>query len=884
MADVAVRLLGDALRDRYRFERELGTGGMATVWLAHDLKHERRVAIKILHPELAAVLGTERFLAEIKVTANLQHPHILPLFDSGQANGQLYYVMPYVEGESLRTRLAREKQLPIDEAIRITREVASALDYAHRRGVIHRDIKPENILLQDGTALVADFGIALAVSKAGGARLTQTGLSLGTPQYMSPEQATGDHVVDGRSDIYSLGAALYEMLTGDPPFTGSTAQAIVAKLLTERPADVRRSRSTVPESVDEAVLTALAKLPADRFASAAEFAQALESGTLAGRLTPGRPTIASAVARRSRLRWAGVPSLLAAFAVLAALAAWGWFRPPPEGPVTRSLVTLEGFYADDPADFDVPAISPDGSRIAYNDKSGRLLVLDQDQVHPKPIPGTENTAASFFSPDGKNIGFLTGFPGALKLVSLDGGVPQTLVSDSVSGWGGSWGDDGWIYFMTGVAGTLRRIRSTGGASELVAQTDSTRDELLFRWPNVLPGGRAVLVTIDRRSSPSDIGIIDTRSHQVRVLTQGVRAVYARSGHLIYVRRNGELMASGFDAKQLSLTGRPVRIDEGIALTWGAAAIGLSQNGTLLYARYSPKAEVLRVSRDGHEQVVDSAWTGQFVTPALSPNGDRLAVGVQSGGSLELWVKQLDHGVFTRLASGGTENYRPAWSPDGVSLLFSSDRGGIREQLFKVPADGSGPPRLLIPLKGSIDEGLWSHDGQWLLYRTGSGSRRDIFAMRLGVDSSPAVPLAATEAEEYSPALSPEGQWLAYTSQESGRPEVYVRPFPDVGVAREQVSREGGTEPLWGHAGRELFYRNERGYLVAVQFTRGAAFKVLSQKPLFNTSGYSSQQYHAAYAVTPDDQAFYFIRQLPGPPPQIVLVRNWFQELKAEVRP
>src|SRR5678815_2781486 len=212
--------LVSALGDRYRIERELGKGGMATVYLAEDLRHGRKVAVKVLLPELAAVLGAERFLSEIHVTAALQHPHILPLFDSGQANGQLYYVMPYVEGESLRTRLAREKQLPIDEAIRITREVASALDYAHRRGVIHRDIKPENILLQDGTALVADFGIALAVSKAGGTRLTQTGLSLGTPHYMSPEQATGDHAVDGRSDIYSLGAALYEMLTGDPPFTG----------------------------------------------------------------------------------------------------------------------------------------------------------------------------------------------------------------------------------------------------------------------------------------------------------------------------------------------------------------------------------------------------------------------------------------------------------------------------------------------------------------------------------------------------------------------------------------------------------------------------------------------------------------------------------------
>ncbi|HXV90802.1 MAG TPA: serine/threonine-protein kinase, partial [Gemmatimonadales bacterium] len=250
-----------ALADRYRLERELGQGGMATVYLAQDLKHDRQVAIKVLRPELAAVIGAERFLREIKTIANLQHPHILGLIDSGEVNGTAYYVMPFVEGESLRDRLAREKQLPIAEAVRITCEVASALDYAHRHGVIHRDIKPDNILLHDGQALVADFGIALAVSSAGGTRMTETGMSLGTPHYMSPEQAMGERTLDARTDIYALGCVLYEMLTGDPPFTGSTAQAIVAKVMTERPTAPSATRDTVPEAVEDAVLTALAKLP-----------------------------------------------------------------------------------------------------------------------------------------------------------------------------------------------------------------------------------------------------------------------------------------------------------------------------------------------------------------------------------------------------------------------------------------------------------------------------------------------------------------------------------------------------------------------------------------------------------------------------------------------
>jgi len=301
MTDSVERLTA-SLADRYRIERELGQGGMATVCLAHDLKHDRPVAIKVLRPELAAVIGAERFLSEIKTTANLQHPHILPLFDSGVAtldsglstpgSQLLFYVMPFVEGESLRDRLTRDKQLSITDAVRIATEVAGALDYAHRRGIVHRDIKPENILLHDGRALVADFGIALAASRAGDSRMTQTGMSLGTPAYMSPEQAMGERDIGPRSDLYALGAMTYEMLVGDPPFTGSTVQSIVAKVMTEKPIPPSRIRDTIPPSVEHAVLTALQKLPADRFASAKEFSEALvttsaSSGTYA-------PTVATA--------------------------------------------------------------------------------------------------------------------------------------------------------------------------------------------------------------------------------------------------------------------------------------------------------------------------------------------------------------------------------------------------------------------------------------------------------------------------------------------------------------------------------------------------------------------------------------------------------------
>src|SRR5215472_4801982 len=311
--------LATALADRYTIERLIGEGGMARVFLARDLRHNRRVALKVLRPDLGAVVGVERFQAEIEVTANLQHPNLLPLFDSGEAGDLLFYVMPYVEGESLRARIQREKQLPVDEVLRIATAVAGALDYAHRHGVIHRDLKPENILLHDGQPLVADFGIALAISNASGARITQTGISLGTPQYMSPEQATGDRSIDARTDIYSLGALTYEMLTGEPPHTGSTSQAIIARVLTERPRSIRATRSSVPEHIEAAVDHALEKLPADRWATAHDFADAMNGRRQVTRSTgilpSGRAT--TVVARSSRIREVVAWSLFGAAAVAA---------------------------------------------------------------------------------------------------------------------------------------------------------------------------------------------------------------------------------------------------------------------------------------------------------------------------------------------------------------------------------------------------------------------------------------------------------------------------------------------------------------------------------------------------------------------------------------
>ena len=423
-------LIAAALDDRYVIERQLGAGGMAVVYLARDRKLDREVALKVLRPELGAVLGSERFLAEIKISARLDHPHILTLIDSGEANGLLYYVLPFVRGESLRDKLDREHQLSIDEALTITKQVASALDYAHRQGLVHRDIKPENILLQEGEAMLADFGIALAVKEAGGNRLTQTGLSLGTPQYMSPEQATGDRGIDARSDVYSLAAVLYEMLAGEPPVTGASAQSMIAKLMTETPTHLRVLRNTVPPELDAAVARALSKTPADRFTSAGEFGRALAAKPTT------EPQLSAATAAPAPRRSRGPMLIGAAAVVLAAAAVIAAYemKDRTHGPATlgaKTQLTSTGavYY---------PAISPDGKQLAYLTRhctgpecTYSTVVQDVGGTTTRTILDGATAGYSLeWSPDRRNLvfaGTVRGRAGSFLLSAL-GGEPRWLTS------------------------------------------------------------------------------------------------------------------------------------------------------------------------------------------------------------------------------------------------------------------------------------------------------------------------------------------------------------------------------------------------------------------------------------------------------------------------
>jgi serine/threonine-protein kinase len=885
-----VARLQTALSDRYRLEGEIGAGGMATVYLAQDLRHSRRVAVKVLRPELAAVIGAERFLAEITLTANLQHPHILPLFDSGEADSFLFYVMPFVEGETLRARLNREKQLPVPDAVRIATEVASALDYAHRHGVVHRDIKPENILVHDGRALVADFGIALAASKASGSRMTETGMSLGTPQYMSPEQAMGEREITARSDVYALGAVLYEMLTGDPPFSGSTAQAIVARVVTESPRPLLPQRHTIPPGVERAVLTALEKLPADRYGTAAEFAAALTDRSQTAATVP-----TAAPPQRVRRRWP--VSTMAAFGVaaLAAIAAlWGWLRPAPVPPVTRLSIFLPATEALQPATQAGGrlAISPDGKQVVYTgpgEGGPRLWLRRRDQLAAVPISGTESALSPFFSPDGRQVGFITRGR-TVRVVSLEGGPPLTL-TDSANTTGGAWGSDGYIYAESDSG--ISRIRSTGGSMEQVFKF-SRQNEIGAEWPDVLPGARGLIFRIRRAGqAPSDFDIMAMKlpDGEARVITRGVYARYATSGHLLVVTADGKLLAVPFDPDKLELTGPPLALVEGIGVRAGGFGVdlALSSTGTMLYTTGGSvgSRRAVWLSREGTATPVDSTWDpqGTINSVALSPDGKALAVGLTRDGKEDIWVKQLPRGPFSRITFGDTANVRPAWSADGRSVNYILDRGGAGSGLpYARLADGTGSPRALLSTAFNFGQVLESRDGRWLVLRRSAAEAGggDIFASRVG--DSVLTPLLATPATEGNPAVSPDGRWLAYSSDESGTSEVYVRPFPEVGSARWQVSTAGGTQPLWANSGRELFYRNGRNDLVAAEVRTTPGFSVGQQRVLFSAAPYLTLGLFQAYAVTPDDRRFLMVREgAPSQQSELILTENWFQELKARTR-
>ncbi|MEJ2206788.1 MAG: protein kinase [Gemmatimonadota bacterium] len=799
MPDPTTRL-NAALEGHYRIEGELGAGGMATVYLAEDLKHDRKVALKVLRPELTAVLGGDRFIQEIKTTAGLQHPHILPLFDSGEADGFLFYVMPFVEGESLRAKLDRERQLDIDEALHIAKAVASALQYAHDRDVIHRDIKPENILLHAGEPVVADFGIALAISAAGGGRMTETGLSLGTPHYMSPEQASADRDLTVRSDVYSLACVLYEMLAGQPPHTGPTAQSILVRILTEEPRPVTDLRQAVPGHVAAVVSKGLEKLPADRFRKAEELGKALDDPSFTHLRGDAGAAVAHGGGRmprtRSRSPWtvahSAVTGILALATVWLAFGGRGGAPPIPEGPpvafVARDTMPGGDFVA-------VIEVGADGT-VAFAPPDA-LFVRRPGALEATRLIDAE-WAEFAFSPDGEEIVTTLDFPGSgLWKVPVNGGAPVIVSSgwDQVIGMP-VWGEDGWIYFVAGESvptrSALHRVPEVGGDAELLLEVPGSA----LAPTALLPGGRALLYTqLENASEQSRVMLLDLEGRDTTELVgAGSQARWSPTGHLVYGHPSGALWAIPFDLDRLRVTGPPVPVQEDVHVGAWWTHYGLNRSGTLAYMTGGSLWTFTLVDEVGNRETLPIQPSDHFDI-AISSDG-RFAAYTRED---DIHIIDLDRGSDFALTEGRSGPHSPVWSPDGSRVAYLSP-DGVRVR----PVDRSTEPRLLPGTSILDSPRQWPEAGTIIL----TSNEVDVAAVRVDGEEPPRMLLQADWMER-GPSVSPDGRWLAYVSDRGGATQLYVRSWPDL-EAETRISA-GDAEvsdmqnPEWSPDSGTLYY-------------------------------------------------------------------------------
>ena len=821
MVDLLERLR-KAAGAAYDIDRCIGEGGMATVYLARDVRHGRSVAIKVLTPELGAIIGAERFLAEIQVTAPLQHPHILGLLDSGEGDGLLWYVMPYVDGESLRQRLDRERQLSIADAVRWVTEVADALHYAHRQGIIHRDIKPENVLLRDGRAVVADFGIALAASRAGGARLTGTGLSLGTPAYMSPEQAMGDRELDARSDQYSLAAMLYEMLAGVPPHTGPTMQAVMSALLTRVPEPIRSLRASVPDAVADALEIALAKLPADRFPTTEAFARALVDGPAAGgvRTAPHGARMATRSFGRRGIAFAAAAMLVGIGIGAASLYA------VRSAPATALPILQFDVLADSGLQIDPFAeLTPDGSTLMYRALNGDSIALYSHRfaegvsrrVGSAERGRTAPLSSPMISPDGFEMIYAT--ETGLQRQRLDGSNASQIVEDrtvNVFLVGGAWmPGNRLIYGISANASTGNRqfvVDLKGGGAQrwsLAGDTVSMLNSFA-----ALPDTDRVLA-VRLAGGISMIGVVSLGARTFTPVRPGLSPRYLASGHLLFGQTSGAVSVQPFDLQRGDTTGPPVQVAEQVATVMDAiSGFTSATTGLLVTTSRAAGDATLRVARgSGNTTVLLTAQ--KFWGPRLSPDGRRLAVARyltdQNFGDLWLYdfATQTDQRLTQNGAAGADAN-DVVWSPDGRQLVFSaydSADGYAQTQgksIWMMPVDRSAPARLLLKALGDHWPACFTPDGRSLVYvlRTKPANRREIWTVP--IDGGPPRPLLQTSYNVGAPRFSPDGRWLAFESDETGQREVYVQPYPGPGP-RLRLSTAGGRTPMFTNNGRTLVY-------------------------------------------------------------------------------
>ncbi len=870
MAGAPVRLAA-ALSDRYRIESELGRGGMATVYLAEDLKHKRKVALKVLKPELAAVLGAERFVQEITTTAALQHPHILPLFDSGEADGFLYYVMPFIDGETLRSKLDRETQLGVDEAVRITTDVASALHYAHTHGVIHRDIKPENILLHDGRPMVADFGIALAVSAAAGGRMTETGLSLGTPHYMSPEQATAEKEITARSDVYSLGSVLYEMLAGQPPHLGGSAQQIIMKIIAEPVPLVTQFRKTVPPNVAAAVAKALEKLPADRFDSASGFARALSDPAFRA----GTGTDVTAVGGKALAS----PRLRVAVAIAALVLAGGGYLAGRRTVSAPSIVDVGlpdtaqfAFVDDTPWGTQFPGLvaSPDGDFAVYVARRGaftelwyRSLVGDE----ARPLPGTRGANVPAISPDGRWISFVSGR--VLKKVAVDGSAPAADVAEVASPWGTMWAGPDELLVASEQGTRTEWIRMSDGAKSRIggpcgfpAPVPGTRNLLC------LPSGgeqwtRVVTLAADG-SVPMSLGGTVLGDSGRPLLSD---KIFIIGNRIVFVDGDGNLEAAPFDLTTGAVGARSI-IQRGLrrSLFQLSAHLAVTRAGDLVFVPGSNGAigQFVAVQPGGVARVLPIP-AKEHLNFSVSADGHRIAVTSRGVDGDELWIYDADTGEGDRVAVAGSIQY-PVWAPDGTLAFTIREKAGRERTTMLLPPNGSAA----TPLVGIVVDPT-----AFVTRRTLVGSSDDdIVVVALDGNRVVRADTLRLPNTQYYPVVSPDQRWLAYSGTEKGIAQLFVTPFP--AMARQyKVSVDAAAEPVWLPDGSLVHRKGLCWYRLpprtGAEPPLSAPALAFCDEKLLNTSGPSN-------TVMPDGSVLYLRTVAPTTAGYLRIVRNWRKTL------
>jgi len=873
---------------------------MGEVYRARDERLCRDVALKVLPSEFARdAQRMARFGREAQLLAALNHPHIATLYGLEESGSTRALAMELVEGPTLAERIA-QGPLPLDEILALARQIAEALEYAHEHGIIHRDLKPPNVkVTPEGTVKVLDFGLAKALAEESAppdisnsptlsGAATKAGHILGTAAYMSPEQARGKPA-DRRADIWSFGVLLYEMLTGKPSFPGETVSDTLAAVLRAEP-DWSVLPAATPPRIRRLLRRCLEKDPKRRLQAIGEARITLEeqiSGRAAGAASAVGEQAAASPPARGLIPWV----IAAAFAVITAVLSWNLLRPAREAPkpVTRFSLQLPATQSLKADNEPALVLSPDGSRLVYLaavDAWPQLMFRSLNRLEAAPLPGTQNAEGPFFSPDGNWVGFSA--DNELKKVSVNGGPISSLAQGIV--WrGATWGPDDTIVYAPQATSGLMRVPASGGAPQAVTQLDPAKKERTHRWPQFLPGGKAVLFTVGTLDSPdyyddARIDAVVLATGERRVVYSGASmARYVPTGHLV-LARGGGLFAVEFDAERLKVTGSPIPVLEGLAGEEGTGAVhfSLADNGTLTYVpggRRGATSSFAWVDRSGTFQQL-TLPPRAYLDPSLSPDGTRLAVASSAGKDQDIWVYDFPRATLNRLTFGGSSR-APHWSPDGKRIAYSTLAPDGKNDIYIKAADGSGTVELVSRSDYFQYVSSWSPDGKKLVCgRWNEHGTRNIWVVSLEGDRKPGR-FSQAEFVESNASISPDGRWLAYVSLESGRYEVYVRPF-DGSPGKWQVSTEGGREPRWPASGRELYYRSLDSRMMVAAVEAGARFRAGAPRTLFSGVYNVNTQTDTLYDVAPDGRRFLMEHpsEAESNSRQMNVVLNWFEELRS----